>query len=79
MPNDSPDYCTYTVVISQGQNSVLENVFYVNQIGSTTNPFSKDGIYPQQALMTAIFNLGVAESDFYNSQNGWALNIVNAT
>lgn len=75
----SPDYCTYTVVISQGQNSVLENVFYVNQIGSTTNPFSKDGIYPQQALMTAIFNLGVAESDFYNSQNGWALNIVNAT
>ncbi|WP_152052475.1 LEPR-XLL domain-containing protein [Tautonia marina] len=74
-----PTYDLYEVVLQQSNTSLLADVWFVNQIGASTNPFDNPGPYPTEELLTAIWNLGVSQSDFYNAQNGWDLKIVNAT
>lgn len=75
----TPNYATYEVVLNQAPNSVLEDIYFVHEIGASTDPYDDPGPFPTKGLMDHLWSIGVAKSDFYMSTNGWTLQQVNAT
>jgi hypothetical protein len=74
-----PNYDIYSVVIEQGQDTVLENLWFMHEAGKSRNPFGSPGPFPVQSLIQNILNLGVSMADLYTGQNGWTIPIVDAT